>query len=214
MQLQLNRLMGIKVILYGASGHGKVIADLLMAAHYEVVAFFDDNPKEEKLLSIPVYHSSKLEEYIETGMILSIGNNKIRKKIAAAGTKAFLKGIHPTAILSPIHQIGEGSVIMAGVIVNPQVTIGKHCIINTGAIVEHDCFIDDFAHLSPGVSLAGNVTIGEGTHVGIGATVIQGIKIGKWATIGAGTVVIRDVPDYAVVVGVPGKIIKYNSKNE
>ena len=206
--------MAIKVILYGASGHGKVIADLLLAAHCEVVAFFDDNPKEEKLLSVPVYHSSKMEEFTATGMILSIGNNKIRKKLAAISTKPFIKAIHPTAILSSYHQISEGSVIMAGVIVNPQVSIGKHCIINTGSIVEHDCFIDDFVHLSPGVSLAGSVSVGEGTHVGIGATVIQGVTIGKWATIGAGTVVINDVPDYAVVVGVPGKIIKYNSKDE
>jgi acetyltransferase EpsM len=62
--------------------------------------------------------------------------------------------------------------------------------------------------------LAGNVTIGEGSHVGIGATVIQGITIGKWVTIGAGTVIIKDIPDYAVVVGNPGKIIKYNNENE
>lgn len=214
MQPLLNRLMAIKVSLYGASGHGKVIADLLMAANYDVVAFFDDNPADDSLLSIPVYHSSRLNQIEVDGLILSVGNNKIRKKLADNLGEFFLKAIHPAAVLSPYHQIGEGSVVMAGVIVNPLVKIGKHCIINTGALIEHDCFIDDFVHISPRVALAGNVSIGEGTHVGIGASVIQGVKIGKWVTIGAGTVVIKDIPDYAVVVGTPGKIIKYNSKDE
>ena len=77
--------------------------------------------------------------------------------------------------------------------------------------MEHDCKISDFAHISPNAALAGNVEVGEGTHVGIGASVIQGIKIGKWATIGAGAVVIKDVPDFAVVVGSPARIIKYNN---
>lgn len=206
--------MGIKISLYGASGHGKVIADLVKEANYEVVAFFDDNPKDEKLLSIPVYHSSKLEELNSEGVILSVGNNKVRKKLSKMVKKPFIKVIHPQSILSTYHEIGEGTVLMAGVIVNPDVKIGKHCILNTGCIIEHDCTIADFVHISPGVSLAGNVSIGEGAHVGIGSSVIQGVKIGKWATIGAGSVIIRDIPDYAVVVGNPGKIIKYNSKDE
>lgn len=214
MQPQLNRLMAIKVALYGASGHGKVIADLLIAANFEVVAFFDDNPKDEKLVSVPVYHSSKSEAVESDGFILSVGNNRVRKKLSKLVKKPFVKVIHPQTIVSPHHQIGEGTVLMAGVIVNPDVQIGKHCILNTGSIIEHDCVIADFVHISPGVSLAGNVSIGEGTHVGIGSSVIQGIKIGKWVTIGAGSVIIRDIPDYAVVVGNPGKIIKYNSENE
>jgi acetyltransferase-like isoleucine patch superfamily enzyme len=87
---------------------------------------------------------------------------------------------------------------------------GKHCIINTNASVDHDCKIGDFVHISPKVTLAGNVTVDEGSHIGIGSTVIQGRHIGKWVTIGAGAVIIEDVPDYAVVVGVPGNIIRYN----
>ena len=98
---------------------------------------------------------------------------------------------------------------MVHAIINPSVSIGKHCIINSGTIIEHDCKIEDFVHICPGASLAGGVEVGEGSMVGIGSTVIQGIKIGKWATIGAGTVIVEDVPDFAVVVGVPGKIIKY-----
>lgn len=93
----------------------------------------------------------------------------------------------------------------------PEAQIGRHYIINTGAVVEHDCKLADFIHVYPNASLAGNVSVGVGTHIGIGATVIQGIKIGQWATIGAGAVIIEDVPDFAVVVGVPGKTIRYQS---
>lgn len=98
---------------------------------------------------------------------------------------------------------------MMNALINASVTIGMHCIINSGAIVEHDCKIADFVHICPGAKLAGGVEIGEGTMVGLGSNVIQGIKIGKWVTIGAGAVIIQDIPDYAVVVGNPGKIIKY-----
>lgn len=97
---------------------------------------------------------------------------------------------------------------MANVSINPSASIGNHCIINTGSIVEHDCVLSDFVHISPKAALAGNVFVGEGTQIGIGAAVIQGIKIGKWVTVGAGAVIIKDIPDYAVVVGNPGKIIK------
>jgi acetyltransferase EpsM len=97
---------------------------------------------------------------------------------------------------------------MHGAILQADVQIGVHCIINTGASVDHDCVIDDYVHISPHTTLCGNVTVGEGSHIGAGATIIQGIKIGRWVTVGAGTVIIRDVPDYAVIVGNPGRIIK------
>ena len=101
---------------------------------------------------------------------------------------------------------------MPQVVVNADVTIGKHCILNSGSIIEHDCVLSDYVHISPNASLAGNVSVGEGTQIGIGASVIQGITIGKWVTIGAGAVIIEDVPDFAVVVGNPGRVIKMNLK--
>jgi sugar O-acyltransferase (sialic acid O-acetyltransferase NeuD family) len=214
MLLQSNRLMATKIIIFGASGHGKVIADLLQSAQQEVVAFLDDNPKQETILGISVFHTTQLKEIDNFQLLIGVGNNSIRKKLSQQFTLKFATGIHPTAILSPYYKVGEGTVIMAGVIINPNVDVGKHCILNTGCIIEHDCTIEDYVHISPGVSLAGDVSVGEGTHIGIGSSVIQGIKIGKWATIGAGTVIIRDVPDYAVIVGNPGKIIKYHSSDE
>jgi sugar O-acyltransferase (sialic acid O-acetyltransferase NeuD family) len=212
MPQQLNLSMENKLFLYGASGHCKVIIDIVQSNGAHIEAIVDDFPKTDFLLGIPVIMS---EELIGSGsFIIAIGNNKTRKKIADCNTGVFENAFHATAILSPFSTIGKGTVIMAGVVVNPNAIIGHHCILNTGAIIEHDATIADFVHISPGVALAGNVTIGEGSHVGIGATVIQGITIGKWVTIGAGTVIIKDIPDYAVVVGNPGKIIKYNNENE
>ncbi len=92
--------------------------------------------------------------------------------------------------------------------VNAEVKIGKHCIVNTASVIEHECVIEDFVHISPNATLAGNITVKEGAHIGIGANIIQGVNIGKYAVIGAGAVVISDVPDYAVVVGNPAKLIK------
>lgn len=214
MQPQSNRLMATKIIIFGASGHGKVIADLLQKGQHEVAFFLDDQPKVDSILGISVFQTSHLKGIDDFQMLIGVGNNSIRKKLSQQFRLKFAKGIHPSATLSPHHNVAEGTVIMAGVIINPNVEVGKHCILNTGCIIEHDCKIEDYVHISPGVSLAGNVSVGEGTHVGIGSSVIQGIKIGKWATIGAGSVIIRDVPDYAIVVGNPGRVIKYHSNDE
>ncbi|KFF18271.1 acetyltransferase [Flavobacterium hydatis] len=200
--------------LYGASGHCKVVIDILRSNNDDVRCIFDDYPKTEEILGIPVLKASLLRSSLSDFIIVSIGDNFLRKKVVSKVAASFFKAIHSTAILSINSKIGKGSVIMAGVIINSSVEIGEHCIINSGAVIEHDCKIGDFCHISPNASLAGNVNLGEGTHVGIGACVIQGVKIGKWVTIGAGSVIIKDVPDFATVVGNPGKIIKYKEVNE
>jgi sugar O-acyltransferase (sialic acid O-acetyltransferase NeuD family) len=210
MRLQLNLLMENKVILYGASGHCKVIVDIFINNNITIDYILDDNDKTITILNKPVLHSSKYNLQQSDEVILSIGNNKVRKKLSQILNVTFINAIHPKSIISSFSTIDEGTVVMAGAIINPDVKIGKHCIINTGAIIEHDCVINNFAHISPNASLAGNVTIGEGSQVGIGANIIQGISIGKWVIIGAGAVIINDIPDHAVVVGNPGKTIKYN----
>lgn len=195
------------MILYGASGHAKVIIDILHKNNIEVSKIIDDEPKSKDIFNIPVEKSS-LTENNEKKVIISIGNNEIRKKISEKYQFDYQTIMHPSAVISEFSKIGNGTVIMANAVVNSDSEIGKHCIINTSAIVEHDCKISDFVHISPNASLAGNVEVGEGAHIGIGSCVIQGVKIGKWATIGAGAVIIRDVPDFATVVGNPGRIIK------
>nr|WP_300565297.1 acetyltransferase [Flavobacterium sp.] len=198
------------MVLYGASGHCKVIIDILQSNHQSITAIIDDAPKSNGILGINVSIANEFDFSSKQNMILSIGNNKVRKKLAAKLSVNFVTVVHPKAIISNSVSIGVGSVVMAGAIVNPDTKIGKHCIVNTGAVVEHDCVINDFAHISPNASLAGGVVVGEGAQIGIGATVIQGVKIGKWVTVGAGSVIIKDVPDYSVIVGNPGRIIKVN----
>ncbi|ENG5658918.1 acetyltransferase [Flavobacterium psychrophilum] len=203
--------MGNNIILYGASGHCKVIIDILQCNNQAIEGLIDDNPKFDTIFGFKVLNSNSFDFSSNKNVILSIGNNKIRKKLAVILSVNFVTAIHPKAIISRDVNLGVGTVVMAGVIINPDATIGNHCIINTGAVVEHDCEISDYVHVSPNASLAGNVFVGEGSQVGIGASVIQGIKIGKWVTIGAGAVIIKDVPDFAVVVGNPGRIIKVNN---
>ena len=201
--------------LFGASGHCKVVVDIIEASkEYKIESVIDHNPKSDFISDLPIINFNQIDGFEEKHFIVSIGDNKKRKRVVELINAIFLKAIHPQSIISRFSEIGEGSVVMAGAIINAESRIGKHCIINTAAIVEHDCSIDDFVHVSPNASLAGNVRIGEGAHIGIGSTIIQGIIIGKWAVVGAGAVIIENVPDYAVVVGVPGKIIKYKSINE
>jgi sugar O-acyltransferase (sialic acid O-acetyltransferase NeuD family) len=197
--------------LFGASGHCKVIIDIINKSNFETIeGVFDDNPLIEIISNIPVSNKYSVDYFINKSLIIAIGNNNNRRKIVNRITANYQTAIHPNSIIASDVIINKGSVIMAGAIINPNVYIGSHCIINSGSIVEHDCTINDFVHISPNASVAGFVSIGEGTHVGIGAVIIQGLKIGKWTTIGAGTVVLDDIPDYSVVVGNPGKVIKYN----
>lgn len=205
--------MDSKINLYGASGHAKVIIDILNESEIVIKAVIDDNPKNDKILGIEIIKTINFDLNSLNNTIISIGNNTIRKKLATKLKTNFSNAIHPKSMVSKTVLLGEGTVIMAGAMINADAKIGSHCIINTGAIVEHDCVIDNFAHISPSASLAGGVKVGEGAQIGINATIIQNITIGKWAIIGAGAVIINDIPDFAVVVGNPGKIIKY-IKNE
>ena len=198
------------ICLFGASGHGKVVKDVALSQNKNVKAFFDDAPKTDFLDETPVFSANKIENYIENSFLISIGNNRIRKEISKKINTKFATLIHKTTIIAPNVLISEGTVVMGGTIINAGTKIGKHTIINTASVVEHDCRIADFVHISPNATITGNVSINEGTHIGSGAVVIPNIKIGKWVTIGAGAVIISDVPDFAVVVGNPSKIIKYN----
>ena len=192
------------MFLYGASGHAKVIIDILRANNETIDGLFDDNDAIQYLLNYPVIHSSA----VQGPLIISIGNNKIRCKIAGSLFVEFGKAIHPLSIISETVNIGVGSVIMQGAIIQSCANIGEHCIINTGASVDHECIIDNYVHISPHCTLCGNVQIGEGTWVGAGTTIIPGVKIGKWSIIGAGSVVTKNIPDNVLAAGNRCKIIK------
>ncbi|MCG2431684.1 acetyltransferase [Aequorivita xiaoshiensis] len=202
------------MILYGASGHCKSVIDIAESVNQEIQVIYDDNPKTEAIFNIPVKKFSDIDVDTQSNWVISIGNNNTRKILSLNLKVSFGRLFHKTASISQRSSLGVGSVVMANTVINANVTIGEHCIINSGAVLEHDCVLKNFVHISPNASLAGEVVVGEGAHIGIGASVLQGIKIGKWAVIGAGAVVIRDVPDFAVVVGAPAKIIKYTEHYE
>ena len=187
------------IYIYGASGHGRVLADIALDNGYEEIIFLDD--------SKGMKFSEDLQKF---DMIIGIGDNKVRfkiqEKVLNLGFK-IVNLIHSSAIISRSVEFGKGVVVMPGAIINAQASIGDGVIVNSGVIVEHECKIGHFAHLSPNVSLAGNVDIGEFSHMGISSLAIQGIKIGKDVIIGAGAVVIRDVKDSVTAVGVPAKTI-------
>lgn len=192
--------------LYGASGHAKVIMEILQSTGTAVSGIFDDNPDLLSLngiQSLGKYHNQLLDK----PLIISIGNNQIRARIAESLTVEYGKAIAASAIVSPSAEIGAGTVVMQGAIVQASARIGRHNIINTGASVDHDCMIEDYVHISPHASLCGNIHVGEGTHIGAGATIIPNLRIGKWCKIGAGAVVIRDIPDFSTAVGNPARII-------
>lgn len=191
--------------LYGASGHGKVVLEIVEQLGITIGGFIDANPEIKFVLGYPVLR--EVPGLVK--MFISIGNNKTRSAIATAHSSCiFPVLLHSNAWVSPRVRVGAGTVVMSGATIHTEAEIGEHCIINTNASVDHECIISDFVHVSPNVALAGDVVVGEGTHIGIGACVIQGVRIGKWCTIGAGAVIIRDVPDYAVVIGNPGRIIR------
>lgn len=197
--------------LFGASGHAKVIMDILLSQGIKTTAFYDEDDSKKELWNIPVIGKPADFNNDGTDCIISIGNNTLRKKVAEQISHAnFGKAIHVSCVLGSNITINEGSVLMPASVINADSSIGKHVIINTAAGVDHDCKIGDFVHIAPNASLCGGVEVGEGTLIGAGATVIPLIKIGKWCTIGAGAVVTSDVPDHSVVVGNPARIIKRN----
>lgn len=192
--------------LYGASGHAKVILEILEACDIQVDGLFDDNVAVETLLGYPV---SRYNGECDGDKIISIGDNRVRKQIAERVGGNFGAAVHPTAIVSPRAKVGCGSVVMHGAIVQADACIGAHVIVNTGATIDHECMVGDYAHISPNATLCGNVTVGEGTQIGAGSVVVPGVHIGKWSLICAGSVVTKNIPDYCIASGNRCEVVKY-----
>lgn len=194
--------------LFGASGHAKVIMDIIEAQGDSVGCLYDDTPHCDSIHGYKVYKANNTE--VVGPLIISIGSNTARWLISERYKLKYATAIHPGATMSQSAAIGEGSVVMHGAIIQPDVEIGRHCIINTGASIDHECQIGDYVHISPHATLCGNVYVGEGSWIGAGTTIIPGIKIGRWCTIGAGSVVIHDIPDEVIAYGNPCKVIRDN----
>jgi sugar O-acyltransferase (sialic acid O-acetyltransferase NeuD family) len=200
-----------KLLIIGASGHGKVVADIAMKMNrWQHIDFLDDNENIKSVLGIDVIgKSNDAFTYIsDYEIFVAIGNSKTRERILTpienAGADIPIL-IHPSVIIGEEVNIAVGTVIMAGVIVNCCSTIGKGCIINTGAIIEHDNIIDDYVHICSGTHLAGIVSIGKGSWIGVGSVVRNNINITGGCMIGAGAVVVRDITEAGTYVGVPAR---------
>lgn len=195
--------------IIGASGHCKVIADVLSSNEITDFRLWDDNESIKTFLGFKIL--GNFAAFVKTNSnkyLLAVGNNATRKRLREMLMETRSSAIHGSSVLSNSARIGVGTVVMANTSINADVVIGKHVIINTNASIDHDCIIADYVHISPNAALAGDVTVGEGSNIGIGACIIQGITIGNWCTIGAGSVIIKDVPDGCTVVGNPGRILK------
>ena len=197
-----------KVVIIGASGHAKVIADIVIKSGDEVIGFLDDNTKlPDSIIGYPYLGTiDKYHEYAEECcFIIGIGDNSIRKKIAEKINVNWYTAVHPSAQLAIDTKIGEGTAVMASAVINTSAQIGKHCIINTGAVIEHDNRICDYVHISPNTALCGTVSVGEMTHIGAGTTVKNNISICDNVVVGAGSVVVKDITEHGTFFGVPAK---------
>jgi sugar O-acyltransferase (sialic acid O-acetyltransferase NeuD family) len=209
------------IIIYGASGHAKVIIDIIeQAGFHKIIGLVDDTGSVNNLMGYLV--ARDMGVYLEQGIragIVAIGDNWQRCRISTkilsmCKNFEFVTAIHPSVNITRDVIIGDGTVVMSGCNINTCSQIGSQCILNTGSNIDHDCSINDFASIAPGATLGGNVVIGEYSAVGLGASVIQKIVIGPNAVIGAGSVVIKDIPSKCVAFGNPCKFVRRRDVDE
>lgn len=202
-----------RLLIIGASGHGKVAADIALKMNrWHSIAFLDDDASIKEAMGLKVI--GKLEDAFaymkDSDLFVGIGNNiireKIQKSLEAVGVITSIL-VHPHTVIGEQVKLGAGTVIMAGVVINCCTQVGKGCIINTGATVDHDNVIEDYVHIAPGVNIAGAVRVGSGAWLGIGSKVINNINIVKGCIVGAGAVVIRDITEPGSYIGVPARKI-------
>jgi sugar O-acyltransferase (sialic acid O-acetyltransferase NeuD family) len=199
--------------IVGAGGHAKVVIETARTmGAFEPVGILDDDPCRlgSDVLGVPVRGAAGPESVAALGVgyaVVAIGDNRARAEVARRldGRVEWATLVHPASTIALPVRLGEGTVVFAGAIVQPDAEIGRHVIVNTGASVDHDSIVGDFAHLAPGVRLAGNVRVGEGAFLGIASCVVPARSVGAWATVGAGGVVTVDVPEAVVAVGVPAR---------
>jgi len=200
-----------RLLIIGASGHGKVVADIAIKMNvWKSIAFLDDNELLKMSLGLKVIGKTEdAFKYIDDADIfVAVGNNaareKIQKKLEEKGASIPVL-VHPNAVIGSEVELGKGTVAMAGVVINSATKIGRGCIINTGATLDHDNLIQDYVHISPGAHLAGTVNVYKGSWIGIGSTVSNNVSINSCCIVGAGAVVVRDINEPGTYVGVPAR---------
>lgn len=202
--------MNKKVVIIGAGGHGRVVADTVEICGDMVLGFLDDSDHSGENVNI-IGKTTDAEKYCdgETYLFVAIGNCEVRERIMnSLPTAKWYTAIHPSAVISPSAVIGVGTCVMPNAVVNNSAKVGKGVIINTCASVDHDDVIGDFVHIACGVHIAGTATVGKGTWIGIGATISNNVSVCEELKIGAGAVVVKDITKKGTYVGVPAKKIK------
>jgi UDP-N-acetylbacillosamine N-acetyltransferase len=210
----------MKLVLWGAGGHGGVVLDAVrQQGLHEVVAFLDDSKGDTGA----EFHRSgvqiirrrddirRLHAAGIRGIVVSVGDEGTRKELAAVAVEMGFELctiVHPSAVICSDVRIGAGSVVFAGAVVQTGSEIGANVIINTCASIDHDCQIGNGAQLGPRATLGGRVKVGDLTFIGIGATVNNRIEIGRNCVVGAGAVVVRDIPDHRLAYGVPARVVR------
>jgi len=211
-------MKSLRIFVYGAGGHGKVVADILISKKEKGFAGFVDDRDQltgTEVMGYPVLGNGdwlhKQTTKHPVAVVLGIGNNCSRRQIAercAAWDIQILTATHVAAVVASSAELGRGTVVMGGAVINSEARLGHGVIVNTGAVVEHDVEIGDYAHISPNASLGGASRLGAISHLGLGAVVLPGVSVGSESIIGAGAVVLKDLPSKIVAVGVPARILR------
>lgn len=214
------------VVVLGASEHAKVVLDIIeREGKYGIAGLIDTHkPAGGVLAGYPILGAEEVmlamfQRGEIAGAIIAIGDNWTRHRVAekvkaGASDFKFISAIHPSAQIADRVSIGEGTVVMAGVVVNPDSLVGNHCILNTKSSLDHDCVMGDFSSLAPGVTIGGVVRIGAFSAISLGANIIHGKTIGAHTVVGAGALVLTDIPDHCVAYGVPAKVVRARIEGE
>lgn len=215
-----------KILLIGASEHAKVVMDIVeKEGRFEILGLIDTyKPAGEEIFGYKILGAEDtlanlFKEEKVCGGIITIGDNWMRSQVAErihslAPDFPFVTAIHPSAVLGRGVEIGAGTVVMAGVVINSDCRIGMHCIVNTQSSIDHDCEAGDFASLAPGVVTGGKVSIGKFSAISLGAKIIHGVNIGGQTVLGAGAIAVKDIPSYCVAYGVPARVIRKREAGE
>ena len=195
-----------KLVIIGASGQGKVAADIASLDGYKDIVFLDDNEDIKECGGFPVVGKTSDAESIDGVLFVAIGNAEKRQQLMEKyRDREQPVLVHPNAVIACDVEIGKGSVVMAGAVINPGATIGRGVIVNTSSSIDHDCVIGDYVHIAVGTHLSGTVSVGVGTWIGAGATVSNNVNICGDCMIGAGAVVIKDIDEPGTYIGVPAR---------
>lgn len=205
--------MSAPLLILGAGGHGRVLADAAVSAGRRVLAYADEEPRAESYAGVPVRKIRasavpQLAAELGAEVVVAVGSNRTRQRLQLELQRADVPLgtiVHPSSVIAASARLGAGVVVLAGAVVGVDVELLEGCIVNTGARVDHDGVIGAFSHLSPGATLGGEVSVGEGTHLAVGVSVRNRIRIGRWCMVGVGAAVVKDLPDAVLALGVPAR---------